>query len=96
MSRGNILDILDINVNYRQQRLFLEALHSIQDINAVNEHVHFPKVYLTLETSLGTGDVKSLLWMKWNDLTLTKATESFWKFSFMRFLTSFKPFFKIS
>ena len=33
------VEILERNVNNRRQRLFLEALHSIQDINCVNEHV---------------------------------------------------------
>ncbi len=51
------VEILERNVNNRQQRLFLGALHSIQDINCVNEHVHFPQVYLTLGTSLETGGV---------------------------------------
>ena len=51
------VEILERNVNNRKQRLFLEALHSIQDINCVNEHVQFPQVYLTLGTSLETGGV---------------------------------------
>ncbi len=51
------VEILERNVNNRQQRLFLEALHSIQDINCVNEHIHFPQVYLTLGKSLETGGV---------------------------------------
>ena len=51
------VEILEKNVNNRKQRLFLEALHSIQDINCVNEHVQFPQVYLTLGTSLETGGV---------------------------------------
>ena len=51
------VEILERNVNNRKQRLFLEALHSIQDFNCVNEHVQFPQVYLTLGTSLETGAV---------------------------------------
>ena len=51
------VEILERNVNNRKQRLFLEALHSIQDINCVNEHVQFPQVYLTLGTSLETSGV---------------------------------------
>ena len=31
---------------YLQEGLFLEAFHFIQDHQTVNEHIHFPQVYL--------------------------------------------------
>lgn len=37
------VEILERNVN-RQEHIFLEALHSIQDHYSVNEHIHF--IYL--------------------------------------------------
>ena len=50
------VEILERNLNNRQERLFLEALHSTQDRNSVNEHVQFPQVYLPLVASLETSD----------------------------------------
>ena len=39
------VEILERNMNSKQERLFLEALHFIQEHNSVNEHIHFP-IYL--------------------------------------------------
>ena len=50
------VEILERNMNNRQERLFLEALHSVQDCNSLNEHVQFLQVYLPLVASLETSD----------------------------------------
>ena len=47
------LEIIDRNVN--KNAFFLEALHSIEDHNSINELIHFPLVCLLMAASLGTG-----------------------------------------
>lgn len=49
------VEILERNVNNRQEHLCLEALHSIQNQNSIKEHIHFSQVYLPIAASLGTG-----------------------------------------
>ena len=41
-------ELLERNVNNKAKRLFLEAMHSEKDANAVNEHVPFPIAYRPL------------------------------------------------
>ena len=49
------VEIVERNVNNRQERLFLEVVRSIHDHNSVNEHIYFPQVCLLMAASLGTG-----------------------------------------
>ena len=69
------VEILERNVNNRQEHLCLEALHSIQNQNSVKEHIHFSQVYLPIAASLGTGGkYKPQIMQMTLFKTLTKAT----------------------
>ena len=42
------VEILERGVNSRHKRLFLESFYSCKDATSVNEHKHFPSVYVPL------------------------------------------------
>ena len=46
-------NILETGVNSKNNRLFLESLHSFLDENVVNERAPFPRVSISLVASLG-------------------------------------------
>ena len=73
------LEIIERNLNNRQEGLFLEALHSVQDRNAVNEYIQFPQAYLPSAASLETSSKKEPIMHAvklFQTNRLTKATES--------------------
>ena len=47
------IDLINVEIlDHAQQwnnRLFLEAWHSVQNVNSINEHIYFPNVYKNLE-----------------------------------------------
>ena len=49
---SNYVEIMERGVGSRNERLFLESLHSTVNIEADNERQPFPKAYLPLIVSL--------------------------------------------
>ena len=77
--------------NQEQKALnFLDSLHSFLDKNSVNERAPFPRVYASLVSSVGSNEQWRLflyiciLWLA-EHISLKKAAEGSWKFSFTVF-----------
>ena len=52
------VNILEKGIKNYDKRRFLEALHSLLDKNAVNEHIEFPVSYLPLLESIESNGIR--------------------------------------
>ena len=85
--RPNYMNILETGVKTKIKRLFLESLYSFLDKNSVNERAPFPRVYASLVSSFRSNEQWRLFlyicipWLA-EYISLKKAAEGGWKFSF--------------
>ena len=84
----NYANIVETGMKIKNKRLFLESLHSFLTKNSVNERAPFPRVYASLVSSLRSNKKQWYLFLyiciPWvaEYISLKKAAEGGWKFSF--------------